>query len=75
MTTGLEDLQNIKDARDTAIINDELLRLGADIASIQETRLLDSGSLKEKTTPSSGRERAPRTIESMEWALHSGTPF
>ena len=48
MTTGLEDLQNINDVRKNIIINDELLRLGVDIASLQETRPLDSGSLKEK---------------------------
>ena len=48
MTTGLDDLQNISDARKTAVINDELLRLKIDIAALQETRLADSGTLKEK---------------------------
>ena len=48
MTTGLDDLQNISDARKTAIVNDELLRLKIDIAALQETRLADSGTLKEK---------------------------
>lgn len=57
MTTGLEDLQNINDVRKTAIINDELLRMGVDIASLQETRLLDSGSLKERLHPLAGKER------------------
>ena len=48
MTTGLDDLKNISDARKTAVINDEHLRLKIDISTLQETRLADSGSLKEK---------------------------
>lgn len=48
MTTGLEDPQNISDARKTAVINDELMRLRVDIVALQETRLADSGSLKER---------------------------
>ena len=41
-------LQDIKDSRKTAVINDELKRLNLDIATFQETRLADSGTLKEK---------------------------
>ncbi|XP_076047010.1 uncharacterized protein LOC143028573 [Oratosquilla oratoria] len=49
MTPGLsEDLQGISDARKTAVISSELLRLQVDIAALQETRLADSGTLKEK---------------------------
>ena len=49
MTTGLSaSLQDIKDSRKTAAINDEPRRLNVDIATIQETRLADSGALKEK---------------------------
>ena len=48
MTTGLDDLQNIIDARKTAVINLELLRLKINIAAFQESRLADSGGLKEK---------------------------
>lgn len=48
MTTGLDDLLNISDVRKTAIINNELLRLKVDIAALQETRLAESGFLKEK---------------------------
>ena len=49
MTTGLSaSLQDIKDSRKTAVINDELKRLNMDIATLQETRLADSGALKEK---------------------------
>jgi len=48
MLTGLSsDLQTICDARKTAIINNELLRLQIDIAALQETRLAESGCLKE----------------------------
>ncbi|MCK5814302.1 MAG: hypothetical protein KAH03_08585 [Cocleimonas sp.] len=49
MTTGLSDnLQEINDARKTAVINDELKRLQVDIASLQETRIAGSCMLKEK---------------------------
>ena len=48
MLTGLsENLRQINDSRETAVINDELKRLNVDIATLQETRLADSGSLKE----------------------------
>ena len=47
--TGLsENLQDIKESRKTAVINDELRRLNVDIATLQETRLADFGTLKEK---------------------------
>ena len=49
MTTGLSSsLQDIKDSRKTAVINDELKRLNSNTATLQETRLADSGTLKEK---------------------------
>ena len=49
MQPGLsEDLRLINDLRKTAVINDELLRLQIDIAALQETRLADTGSLREK---------------------------
>ena len=47
MTTGM-DPENISDARKTAIINNELLRLKVDIAALQETRLAGQGSIREK---------------------------
>ncbi|XP_066302904.1 uncharacterized protein [Branchiostoma lanceolatum] len=43
-----ENLKDIDDARKTAVINDELRRLNVDIAALQETRLADSGTLKEQ---------------------------
>ena len=49
MQTGLTDnLKDVNDARKTAVIDKELARLGVDIATLQETRLADSGTLKEK---------------------------
>ena len=49
MTTGLDDMQNIIDARKTAVINLELLRLKKiNIAAFQESHLADSAGLKEK---------------------------
>ena len=49
MTTGLSaSLQDIKNSRKTAVINDEMKRLNVDIATLQKTRLADSGTLKEK---------------------------
>ena len=48
MSPGLtEDLQKIDDARKTAIIDSELARLNVDIACLQETRLADSGCIRE----------------------------
>ena len=35
MTTGLDGLLKISDARKTAVINDELLRLKVDTATLQ----------------------------------------
>ena len=43
------DLQQMDDFRKTAIINKELTRLNIDVACLQETRLADSGSLRELT--------------------------
>lgn len=49
MTPGFsEDLQEINDLRKTAAIDRELSRLNMDIVALQETRLLGSGSIKEK---------------------------
>ena len=48
MCPGLSsDSQAIDDARKTAVINKELARLNIDVACLQETRLPDSGSLRE----------------------------
>lgn len=48
MTIGLStDIRNISDIRKTAIINNELSRLKVDITALQETRLADTGCLKE----------------------------
>ena len=41
-------LQDIKDSRETAVINNDLRRLDVDIATLQGTWLADSGTLKEK---------------------------
>lgn len=43
-----EDLQEIDDARKTAVLNTELCRLQLDIVALQETRLSASGTLREK---------------------------
>ena len=51
MCPGLsDDLQQVKDARKTAIIDSELAKRNIDLAALQETRLAASGSLKEKYT-------------------------
>ena len=48
MMPGLsQDLQDISDARKTAVINDELKRLNVNIATLQETWLANAGTLKE----------------------------
>ena len=48
MTGHSANLQDIKDSRKIAEINDELRRLKVDLATLQKTRLADSGTLKEK---------------------------
>ena len=49
MLTGIsENLQDVSDSRKTAVINNELLGLNVDIVTLEETRLADSGALKEK---------------------------
>ena len=49
MLTGIsDDLRSIDDLRKTAVINNELLRLNVDIVALQETRLAEAASLREK---------------------------
>ena len=49
MLTGIsENLQDVSDSKKTAVINNALLRLNVDIATLQETRLAAPGTLKEK---------------------------
>jgi len=48
LTSLSEDLQDVSNSRKIAVINYELKRLHVDIATLQETRLADSGLLKEK---------------------------
>ena len=48
MTDFSTSLQDMKDSRKTAVITDDLKRLNVDIATLQETQLADSGTLKEK---------------------------
>ena len=49
MCPGLsDDLQQIDDARKTAVISQELKRLNIDMAALQDTRLPSNGSLKEE---------------------------
>ncbi|XP_051889891.1 uncharacterized protein LOC127580446, partial [Pristis pectinata] len=43
-----DDLREISDSHKTAVINNELLRLQVDIAMLQETRLAESGTLRER---------------------------
>ena len=49
MLTGIsENLQDVSDSRKkTPIINNEFMRFSVDIATLQDTRLADSGTLKE----------------------------
>ena len=49
MTSGLSDnLQQVSDARKTAVINNELCRLQVDIIDLQKTRLPESGIIRER---------------------------
>ena len=57
MRPGLSNyLQQFNDSRKTAIIDSELDGLNIDIATLQETRLVENGSLKEQRYHSSGKE-------------------
>ena len=47
MSTGM-DPENIGDARKTAVINNELLRLKFDVPALQEKRPAGQGSVIEK---------------------------
>ena len=67
MLTGIsENLQDVSDSRKTAVINNELMRLNVDIATLQETRLADSGALKEKDYTFHWQGRARESTESTE---------
>ena len=49
MTPGFsDDLQKVNDARKTAVIDRELSRLQMDIVALQETRLSETGSVRER---------------------------
>ena len=49
MTPGFsDDLQKVNDARKTAVIDRELSRLQMDIVALQETRLPETGSVRER---------------------------
>ena len=56
MTPGFSDnLQEVNDARKTAVIDRELSRLQMDIVALQETRLPETGSVGRETSPCSRR--------------------
>ena len=65
------NLQDIKDSRKTAVINDELRRLNADIATLQETRLADSGTLKDYTFFWQGRGSDESTEHGVGFAVRN----
>ena len=49
LCTGFgEDLNGLENVRKTAVVDRELKKLNVDIAGLQETRLAEAGSLKEK---------------------------
>ena len=60
MQPGLsEDIQDIGDVRKTAVINNELQRLNLDIVALQETRLADSGTIRERDYSIFWKGKAP----------------
>ena len=74
MTTGLtRDLREVDDARKSAVINNELLRLGVDMAALQETALRKPVPSEKRITPSSGTARLRMRQESTASALPSRT--
>ena len=73
MLTSLNvGLKDINDVRKNAIINDELLKLNVDIAILQETRLADIGTIKEKnyTIYWKGKNSNERRVHAVDFALY-----
>ena len=76
MTTGMDtDIDNTSDARKTAIINKELLRLKVDIATLQETHLVGQGSIRKNTLCSYGMVSLLTNVGSMVLTLLSRIRF
>ena len=59
----MEDLDDMSEERKTAVIDLELQRLQIDIVALQETRLLDSGAIRERSIPFSGKVDHQRARE------------
>ncbi len=67
-----EDLQDASDSRKTAVINNEPVTLNVDIATLNETRLADSGVLTEKYYTiywQDHRGTAQESTQGTEWTL------
>ena len=75
LTSHNVKLKDINDFRKTAIINDELLKLNVDIATLQEARLADTGTIKEITTHFIGRTKIVMNVEYIELTLQLGTLY
>ena len=77
MTPGFsDDLQEVNDARKTAVIDRELSRLQMDIVALQETRLPETGSVREReTSPCSGRTSHQAMSENTVWDSQSETNY
>ena len=63
MTPGFPDgLQEIGDARKKAVVDMELGRLQMDIVALQETRLPDPGSVRERNFTFFWHEKSPEDL-------------
>ncbi|XP_012937735.1 uncharacterized protein LOC106011717 [Aplysia californica] len=75
MTTGLDttNLEKTEDIRKTAIIDRELTRLNVDITALQETRLANSGTIRERnyTFFWKGLGEDERRIHGVGFAVHN----
>ena len=77
MTPGFSDnLQEVNDARKTAVIDRELSRLQMGIVALQETRLPETGSVRErKISHCSGRANHQTGSENTVWDSQSETNY
>ena len=60
----------LKDVRKTAIVNDEVIKLEIDIATLQKTRLAETGIIKEKDYTFYLKSRIVMNAECMESFLY-----
>lgn len=67
------DVQSVDDIRKTGVIDNELRRLKIDIATLQETRLPDAGSLREQNYTFFWQGKNSMSLDFIAWVLQLRT--